>query len=310
MTAMSPLSRREFLGTAAAAAGAAGFFAAGAPRLYANPLGLPIGSQVYPVRAMLKDFPAFVKLMAGIGVTRLELCSPIGYGEDFAAFADGKQVKKILADHGIKAESGHFSMEELREKQGKSIAWAQEVGITQMITATLGDGNGGNNPTMEQIKKAADEYNKIAAVAAQAGMQQGLHNEGFENSIVEGKRTYDMLFDLLDPRLVKFQFQMSSITAGLVGADYFLKYPGRFMSMHVQDVDMNAPITPPPQKEGTPAARGPRGGRRPQVAVGKGTIDWVKTFTAAKIGGIKNYFVEQNWELTQQSVAYLKTLQV
>jgi sugar phosphate isomerase/epimerase len=179
-----------------------------------------------------------------------------------------------------------------------------------MITATLGDGNGGSNPTMEQIRKAADEYNRIAAVAAKAGIQQGLHNEGFENSIVEGKRTYDMLFDLLDPQLVKFQFQMSSITAGLVGADYFLKYPGRFMSMHVQDVDMNAPITPPPQKEGVPAGRGPRGGRRPQVAVGKGTIDWVKTFTAAKTGGIKNYFVEQNWELTQQSVAFLKTLQV
>jgi len=52
------------------------------------------------------------------------------------------------------------------------------------------------------------------------------------------------------------------------------------------------------------------GGRHPQVALGKGSIDWVKTFTAAKVGGVKNYFVEQNWELTQQSVAYLKTLNV
>ena len=46
-----------------------------------NPLGLPIGSQVYPLRSMLKDFPAFAKTMAEIGVTRLELCSPIGYGQ-------------------------------------------------------------------------------------------------------------------------------------------------------------------------------------------------------------------------------------
>ena len=78
------------------------------------------------------------------------------------------------------------------------------------------------------MKKAADEYNRIAAVAAKAGMQQGLHNEGFELSMVDGKRTYDLLFDLLDPKLVKFQFQMSTITAGFVAADYFLKYPGRF----------------------------------------------------------------------------------
>ena len=38
---------------------------------------------------MLKDFPAFVNQMAEIGVTRLELCSPIGYGADFAALRAG-----------------------------------------------------------------------------------------------------------------------------------------------------------------------------------------------------------------------------
>ena len=157
------------------------------------------------------------------------------------------------------------------------------------------------------MKKAADEYNKIAAVAAKAGMQQGLHNEGFELSMVDGKRTYDLLFDLLDPKLVKFQFQMSTITAGFVAADYFLKYPGRFYSMHLQDVDMDTPA-PAPSQAGAPA--GGAAERHPQVALGQGSIDWVKTFTAAKAGGVKNYFVEQTWELTQQSVAYLKTLNV
>ena len=175
-----------------------------------------------------------------------------------------------------------------------------------MITATLGDGNGGNHPTLDQVKRAADEYNKIAAVAARAGIQQGLHNEGFELSMVDGKRTYDLLFDLLDPKLVKFQFQMSTITAGLVAADYFLKYPGRFHSMHLQDVDMNAPVPAQPAK----GVRKKGAGRRPQVPVGKGSIDWVKTFTAAKVGGVQNYFVEQNRELTKQSVAYLKSLTV
>jgi sugar phosphate isomerase/epimerase len=290
---------------AAACCGGAGFLAANPTEVRANPLGLPIGSQVYPLRPMLKDFPAFARTMAELGVTRLELCSPIGYGADFASLADGKEVRKILADHGMKAESSHFSMGELRKSQEKSIEWAKDVGITQMMTATLGEGNGGNAPTLDQVKKAADEYNKIADVAAKVGIQQGLHNEGFEVSMVEGRRTYDLLLDLLDPKLVKFQFQMSTITAGLVGADYFLKYPGRFISIHLQDLDMNAPDPAP-----TKGAAGKRGARRPQVAVGRGTIDWVKTFTAAKTGGVENYFVEQSWELTQQSVAYLKTLTV
>jgi sugar phosphate isomerase/epimerase len=256
---------------------------------------------------MLKDFPAFVRQMADIGVTRLELCSPIGYGREFTVLASASEVRKILADHGTRAESSHFTMRELRSDQQKSIAWAKDVGITQMITPTLGDGNGGSSPTLDQVKRAADEYNKIAAVAAEAGIQQGLHNEGFEVSMVEGQRTYDVLLDLLDPKLVKFQFQMMNVMFGFVAADYFLKYPGRFISMHLQDVDMNAP-NPPPAPKGVPAAL--RGRFRPQAALGQGTIDWVKTFTAAQAGGVKNYFVEQNWELTQKSVAYLKTLNV
>ena len=242
---MTTISRREFIERAAIGSGAAGFLGAGAAKLAANPLGLPIGSQVWPLRSMLKDFPGFAKMIAAIGVTRLELCSPIGYGAEFSSLANAKEVSRILADNGMKSESSHFTMGELRKNQQKSIDWAKEIGITQMITATLGEGNGGDHPTLDQVKKAADEYNKIAAVAAKAGMQQGLHNEGFELSMVEGKRTYDRLFDLLDPKLVKFQFQMSTITAGLVGADYFLKYPGRFNSMHLQDVDMNAPAPAP-----------------------------------------------------------------
>jgi sugar phosphate isomerase/epimerase len=300
-------SRRDFMKKAAVFSGAAGLIAANAPNANASPLGLPIGCQVWPVRSMLDDFPAFVKMTAEIGVTRLELCSPIGYGREFQSLSNGKEINKILADAGMKAESSHFTMGELRNSQDKSIDWAKEVGITQMITASLGEGNGGNNPTLDQVKKAADEYNKIAAVAGKADLQQGLHNEGFELSMVDGKRTYDLLFDLLDPKLVKFQFQMSTITAGLVGADYFMKYPGRFNSMHLQDIDMNAPVEASAPKD----AQGKRrGGRRPQVALGQGTIDWVKTFTAAKTGGVKNYFVEQTWELTKESVAYLKTLNV
>src|SRR5256714_4525684 len=288
---MADLSRREFLRKSAADAAVAGFLAAGIAELRANPLGLPIGSQTYPHRQMIKDgnFAGLARTLADLGVQSVEMCSALGYS-DVAGLSDGRQVRKMLADHGLTCESGHFNMRELREQQSKSIAWARDVGITQMITASLG---GGNNPTMDDVKKAADEYNRIAAVAARAGIQQGLHNEGFELSMVEGKRTYDLLLDLLDPELVKFQFQMSTITAGLVAAEYFLKYPGRFNSMHLQDVDMNAPAPAPPPK-GAPAGR--RGGRRPQVAVGRGSIDWVKTFTAAKAGGVKSYFVEQSWE--------------
>jgi sugar phosphate isomerase/epimerase len=293
---MTPLSRRTFLKGAGMGAAAAGLASADLMTLHANPLGLPIGSQTWPHRALIKAgrFDELAATLAGIGVQSLEMCSPIDY-EEFAPLKDGKQVKKVLTDHGLTCISSHFGMNELRKRQAESIAWAHDVGITQMITASLG---GPEHPTMDDVKRAADEYNKIAAAAAKEGIQQGLHNEDFELSTVDGRRTYDILLELLDPALVKFQFQMSTISQGLVAADYFTKHPGRFFSMHVQDVDMEAT-----------KAKGNLS-RPVQVPVGKGSIDWVKTFQAAKVGGVKNYFVEQSWELTQQSVAYLKTLQI
>jgi sugar phosphate isomerase/epimerase len=296
---MTRLSRRDFFRAAGVQATAAGVLVAGVGRLHANPLGLPIGSQTWPHRAMIKDgdFAGLAKVLAGIGVQAVEMCSPFSY-EEFASLSDGKQVKKILGDHGLTCESCHFGMEDFRERHQQCIAWAKDVGITQMLTATLG---AGEKPTMDEVKKAADEYNKIAAVSAKSGMQQGLHNEGFELSEVDGRRTYDILLELLDPKLVKFQFQMSTITRGFVAADYFTKYPGRFISMHLQDVDM----------KGVEASRSPSDDDRiPQVPVGKGSIDWTKTFQAAKVGGVKNYFVEQSMELTKASVAFLKTLTV
>jgi len=46
------------------------------------------------------------------------------------------------------------------------------------------------------------------------------------------------------------------------------------------------------------------------VAVGQGALDWKKIFTAAKTGGIKNYFVEMNLDLMKASVPYLRKLDV
>ncbi len=292
---MTSTTRRQFVRRVGGDLAVAGLLVRAMP-ITATPLGLKIGSQTWPHRAVIKEkgLAALAAIFRDIGVQDVEMCSPLGY-DDFAALTDGKQVRQVLADHGLTCVSAHFSMTELRARQADSIAWAHDAGITQMITASLG---GGDRPSMDDVKRAADEYNAIAAVAARAGMQQGLHNEGFELSEVGGRRTYDVLLDLLDPGLVKFQFQMSTITRGFDAADYFTRYPGRFFSIHLQDVDLDAT-----------RAAGP-GARPVQAAVGKGSIDWKKTFAAARLGGVRNYYVEQSMDLTTQSVAYLKTLDV
>jgi len=264
-----------------------------AMNLRANPLGLPIGSQTYPHRQRIKDgdLAGLCKDMAALGIGIIELCSP-GYGE-FASLTDGKQTRKIIEDHGLKCPSAHFDLKELRTRQAESIAWAHDIGMTQMGTASLNGHVENGTTTMDVVKRAADEYNKIGETAAKAGMQQFLHDERFEMAKVDDKLVYQVLLDLLDPKLVKMQFQMSAAPVVGDAVMYFTKYPGRFLSIHLQGVaDMN----PAP------------GARAPGVAVGKDSLDWPKIFAAAKTGGVKNYFVEQNWDLTVQSVGYLKTL--
>jgi len=287
---MSEISRRDFLKTAATYTAAAGFFSAGVLDLRANPLGMPIGCQTWPVRKMIEqDFPGTIKQLAAAGFQMIELCSPIGYADNgFAGLAKykGAELRKILSDAGVGCVSSHFGIDELRKDQQAAIAWAKDVGLTQMLVPSL---DGPKNPTMDDVKRAADEYNKMGEQAAKAGIQQGLHNETFELSTVDGKRTYDVLFDLLDPKLVKFQFQVSTISRGYDAAEYFTKYPGRFISMHVQGWSAET---------------------KKIVPVGQGSLDWKKIFTAAKTGGIKNYFVEMDLEMMKASVPYLRNLQV
>lgn len=287
---MFEISRRDFCKVAATEAAAISLLSTGALKLRANPLGMPIGCQTWPARKMIAaDFPGTIKQLSDAGFQSIELCSPAGYSDEgFGGLAKykGTELKKILNDNGVTCVSSHFGMDELRKNQDDRIAWAKDVGLTQMLVASLG---AGEHPTMDDVKRAADEYNKMGEKAAAAGIQQGLHNEGFELSSVDGKRTYDILFELLDPKLVKFQFQVSTISRGFDAAEYFTKYPGRFVSMHVQGWQADTKKIAP---------------------VGQDSLDWKKIFTAAKTGGIKNYFVEMNLEMMKASVPYLRNLQV
>jgi len=283
---MSNKSRRTFLKSTAAAS----ILASLPLRAHANPLGLPIGCQTWPVReSIAKDFPGTIKTLAAAGFQSIELCSPIGYADSgFAGLAkySAAELKTILADNGVTCVSSHFGIDELRKDQPASIAWAKAIGLTQMLVPSL---SGPKNPTLDDVKRIADEYNKMGELAAKSGIQQGLHNEGFELSHVNGKRTYDLLLELLDPKLVKFQFQVSTIADGYDAAEYLTKYPTRFISMHVQGWDLK---------------------KNTYAVVGQDSLDWKKIFSAAKSANIKNYFVEMHLDLMRASVPYLRNLQV
>ena len=305
---MAGISRREFLEKSAVGAGVAGLLAANAGTLSANPLGLPIGSQTYPHRALIAEgkFADVLKELKSIGIDQIELCGFLGgtfYPEFKSLMNDAKTTRKMIEDHGLKAISCHFMFTELRDNLSRAIAWSRDLGLEQIMVPTIKSATPGVpvTGTLEEAKVLVGQFHKMAQEITKAGMRAGAHNEAFDLvKLPDGKFIYDHVIEMTDPKLIGFQFQMSTYNVGMIAADYFKKYPGRFFSMHVQDLDLTTKNPPNPQTG--------RGGGHPQAAVGKGGLNWAATWAAARTGGVKNFFVEQSMELTKESVPALKAM--
>ena len=260
----------------------------GAGFLRANPLGFPIGCQTWPVRDTIgKDLDGTLKELAGMGFERIEMCSPPGYAQmGFGPLAQMKPAALRARFHaaGLGCESCHFGFGELRDHLDERIAFAQELGLKQMIISTFWLPK---DAKMSDWMGAVDQANKFGEKTAKAGLQLGFHNHDFEFHKIGGELIYDRLMGEFDPKLVKMQFQVSVISLGYHAADYFEKYPGRFISIHLQD------WSPAEKKE---------------VALGTGVVDWKHLFAAAKKSGARNYFVETERADLAASAQFLKGL--
>lgn len=282
---MKNLSRRKFIGQSAAGLGAMLVF----PQLLKAETAAykrPVGFQTFPIRdALAKDFPGTLKLMAGMDYQLVEMCYPKGYANaGFGPLVDVKpaDLKKMIRDAGLYCPSCHIGMNDLKNNFAECMAFAHDLGLSQIITPGLET----PGKTLNDFKEAAGELNKIAEKIKGEGMRTGLHNHSGEFKMLDGELIYDAIMGALDGNLVKMQFQTEVINLGYKAADYFKKYPGRFISAHLSDWTAD----------------------KKQVPIGKGVIDWKEFFEAAKTGGVKNFFVEMNMENYKDSATYIHGL--
>jgi sugar phosphate isomerase/epimerase len=284
---MKTTNRRNFISTTAKAGGAA-FVLSHLPSHFfeaAGKVNMPIGFQSWTIKDELsKDFPGTLKMMADMGYRQIEMCSPKGYEQiGFGAFTKMKtsDIRKTIEDSGLSCPSCHFGSAEFKDENiDDRIVFAKELGLTQMICSTFWLPK---TATLKDYQAEADKLNKAAEKINKAGLHTGFHNHDFEFSMLEGKLIYDELMARFDPKLVKMQFQTQVIVHGYKAADYFKKYPGRFISSHLSDWSAD----------------------KKEVPLGQGVIDWKEFFDAAKKGGVKNIFVEMDRDKFKDSAAYL-----
>ena len=287
---MKTLNRRKFFSTTTKATAAAFVLSRLPSDFFAHAKGsaMPLGFQSWTIKEKLSsDFAGTLKMMADLGYKQIEMCSPKGYEKiGFGAFTKMKtaDIRKTIEDAGMTCPSCHFGAAEFNDENvDDRIQFAKDMGMTQMICSTFWLPK---TATISDYQAAADKLNKAGEKIKKAGLQAGFHNHDFEFVKIDGQLIYDALLGRFDPDLVKLQFQTQVIVHGYKAADYFNKYPGRFISAHLSDWTAD----------------------KKEVPVGQGVIDWKEFFAAAKTGGVKNIFVEMAADKFKDSATYIQKL--
>lgn len=290
------LSRSEFLKLMAGLAGSAYV-----PDIWANPYGLPLGIQLYTVRNDLKtDFTGVLGKLAAMGYKEVEA----GFTDSGEIDFNGGPVekfRKMLDGAGLRVPSCHFPVPANDGEWTANIDRAHKLNLQYMLCA----GPPGGTDSLDAWKRAADFFNNLGKLCQKAGLQFAYHNHNHEFKVYDGVIAYDQLLKSTDPSLVKMELDCFWMTfAGKDPVEYMHKNPGRFPLLHIKGL-----------KAGYKPTTGHFEGN-PFTEVGNGVIDWKRIFVAAKVGGLKHYYVEQDqWdrpslESAAMSAAYLKKLQV
>jgi sugar phosphate isomerase/epimerase len=317
---MVDLTRRTFTCGAAFALASLGGVGTLARRAAADPLGLPIGLQLYTVGDDLqKDFEGTMKTVAQIGYRQIE--SSLSAGGKNA-----KQISDFAKSLGLGWRSIHTSIPELQGGIDKIIEQAHGVGIEYIICAApwvkdpsrikpldpsdpLVKAYGKYAPyvavlnalTLDDWHWCAETFNTMGEKVKKAGMTFGYHNHNFEFKKIGDALPYDDLIRLTDPQYVSFELDCGwMVSGGYDPVAYLTKYPKRYHLLHIKDL----------------AANQPKGGAE-TTEVGSGMIDWKAIFKAAGGAAVTGYYVEQEppykrppLESARISHDYLRSLSV
>jgi sugar phosphate isomerase/epimerase len=303
---MRGISRRTFVKTASASAACAALWSR-VPALMANPLGLPLGLQLYSVRDVLpKDYEGTLKQISALGYREVEAAGFFG--------RTPARVKQAMDQAGLHCVSAHYPLSQLLPKVDETIQYGKDLGLEYIVCASpwLKDPSRVKDPgsraaresmTLEDWRWNAEQFNQIGEKVNAAGMHFAYHNHTPEFRSENGVMFYDELLKSTDPAKVSMELDCGwAVVAGQNPAELISRNPQRFCMLHVKDFKLTAASTPtdPP----------------PSTEMGHGTIDYRPIFEAAKKANIKHAFVEQEqfdmpeMEALKIDAEYMKAMKV
>ncbi len=261
------MNRRHFLTSSLTALG---YLAVGKQLAFAA--SYPIGLQMYTLRDQAeKDLPGVLAAVKKIGIQELEL-----YWNLYSRPA--KELKQLIADQGLTAPSGHLDYDGFETK----LDYAKEVGFHYVICPMLPKSMWNS---LDDFKKAAEQFNKWGEKVNAMGMRFGFHNHNYEFKDFGGQTGWDAIVKGTDPKLVVLEMDCYWITqAGRNPVEMLNSLHGRVKCIHVKD---RKPGAAPSQELNDAAMH--------FTEVGTGAIDYKKVLAAAEKNGVEHYFLEQDF---------------
>ncbi len=275
------MQRRELLEWAGVAAGAAAMSgdalaasvvrAIAAGRAAAPVFTGPLGVQLYTVRDLAKtDLAGVLASISAIGYKEVET-----YWDVYNRPA--KELRAMIADHGLSVPSGHFDYEGLEAK----IDYARELGAEYMICPMLPQKMW---TSLDGFQAAAAQLNAWGEKVKQAGMQLGFHDHNYEFKRFGATTGFAELMRLTDPSLVVLEMDCYWITqAGQRPIEMLQKFGSRIRMLHLKD-----------RPAGFATSQSLDDAASHFEAVGSGVIDWKSILLMAQRTGVQHYFVERD----------------
>jgi hypothetical protein len=249
----------------------------------------PFGIQLWTVKqALYKDTMGVLKQLAAAGYKKIE-----GFEGDKGLFWGMKhtEFKKVMNDLGMNFISSHCEISKDFERKA---AQAGEIGMKYLICP-----HKGAQPSIDNYKKFADEFNKCGEIAKKNGLRFAYHNHDYSFVPMNGVVPQDVMMKNTDAKIVDFEMDLYwTRVAGVDPLAYMDKFPNRFKLVHVKDlVKVDSP-------EG-----------HESCVIGKGTIDYKTLLPQVAKRGVQHMIVEQEAytgtnevDAAKADAAYLKTL--
>ncbi|NJB69950.1 sugar phosphate isomerase/epimerase [Saonia flava] len=247
------------------------------------------GLALYTVRdAMGKDAKGTLQAVADAGYKNIEAA---GYENGTYYSMSPTAFKAMLKELKLKPMSTHQSSITL-DKADVMFADAKAAGFKYFVVPVPPMGyfkyyqetqSMGMTCSNEELATILTTLGKKAKTY---GLKLLYHNHDFEfKKDKDGIVPIEYLLENTDPKYVNFQMDLFWVTkAGADPVDYFNKYPKRFKSWHVKDMDDEGRFAP----------------------VGNGNIDFEKILANKKLSGMKYYMVEQDRTFNMEPLEAIK----